>query len=55
MGRTIYDKPTRLLLKDMLTEWALTPGQVFTTSRVLQWFETHYPRLKPASIRAHLQ
>lgn len=54
MARTIYDKPTRSLLKDMLADWGLKPGQVFTTSRALEWFAQHYPKLKPGSIRAHL-
>ncbi|NKI93911.1 endonuclease NucS domain-containing protein [Rhizobacter sp. SG703] len=54
MARTIYDKPTRALLKDMLSDLGLKPGQVFTTARAIQWFQEHYPKLKPGSIRAHL-
>jgi len=54
MARTIYDKPTRALLKDMLADWGLKPGQVFTTSRAIEWFGANYPKLKPGSIRAHL-
>ncbi|MDD1959034.1 endonuclease NucS [Pseudomonas sp. 39004] len=54
MARTIYDKPTRALLKDMVTSWNLQPGQVFTAKRAIEWFEEHYPRLKPGSITAHL-
>lgn len=54
MARTIYDKPTRALLKDMVAEWGLQPGQVFTAKRAIDWFETHYPKLKPGSINAHL-
>ena len=54
MARTIYDKTTRALLKEMLKDWGLRPGQVFTTSRALEWFAAHYPKLKPSSIRAHL-
>jgi hypothetical protein len=54
MARTIYDKPTRALLKDMLAAWGLKPGQVFTTSRAIEWFATNYPKLKQGSIRAHL-
>ncbi|MGO4396419.1 endonuclease NucS domain-containing protein [Variovorax sp. M-6] len=54
MARTIYEKPTRALLKDMLFDWELKPGQVFTTPRVIEWFAKKYPKLKPASIRAHL-
>jgi hypothetical protein len=52
--KTIYDKPTRALLKDMLGAWDLKPGQVFTTSRAVEWFSAHYPKLKPVTIRAHL-
>lgn len=54
MARTIYEKATRVLLKDMLSEWKLRPGQVFTTSRALEWFAKNYPKLKATSIRAHL-
>ena len=54
MAKTIYEKPTRALLKDMLDDWSLKPGQVFTTSRAIQWFATNYSKLKPGSIRAHL-
>jgi hypothetical protein len=54
MARTIYEKSTRQLLKDMLEDMQLQPGQVFTTSRALQWFQERYPRLQPNSIRAHL-
>ena len=54
MPRTIYEKPTRVLLKDMLEDWKLQPGQVFTTSRAIEWFAQRYPKLKPGSIRAHL-
>ena len=43
MARTIYDRPTRALLKEMVEDLGLRPGQVFTTSRALQWFEAKYP------------
>lgn len=54
MARTIYDKPTRSLLKDMLAEWALDPGETFAARRAIEWFSRHYPKLKPGSIDAHL-
>jgi hypothetical protein len=54
MPRTIYEKPTRVLLKAMLNDLGLKPGQVFTTNRAIQWFAEHYPKLKASSIRAHL-
>ena len=54
MARTIYDKPTRALLKDMLKEMGLQPGQVFTSSRAIAWFKDRYPKLRPTTISAHL-
>ena len=54
MPKTIYDKPTRVLLKEMLADMGLAPGQVFTTTRALEWFTARYPKLRPNSIRAHL-
>ncbi|TWO71441.1 DUF1016 family protein [Caenimonas sedimenti] len=54
MARTIYDKPTRLLLNDMIAAWSLKPGEVFTSGRAIDWFAGKYPKLRPGSIRAHL-
>jgi len=54
MARTIYGKPTRALMRDMLEGLGLQPGQVVTTSRVLEWFAQHYPKLAANSLRAHL-
>lgn len=54
MPRSIYDKSTRELFKEMLNQWSLEPGQVFTTGRALEWFEQHYPKIRPGTVRAHL-
>jgi len=54
MARTIYDKPTRALLKDMVADMGLRPGQVFTAARAVDWFAQHYPKLMASSIKAHL-
>lgn len=54
MGRTIYDKPTRALLKDMLVDLGLKPGEILTTAQAIQWFKDKYPRLKRGTIGAHL-
>jgi endonuclease len=54
VARTIYDRPTRALLKDMLTDWKLQPGDTFTAQRAVDWFAQHYPKLKAGSIIAHL-
>ena len=54
MARTIYEKPTRALLKDMLSDWGLKPGETFAAKRAIDWFAQRYPKLKPGSIHAHL-
>lgn len=54
MARTIYEKPTRALLKDMLESWKLRPGETFSAQRAVDWFAQHYPKLKAGSIIAHL-
>ncbi|WP_457337493.1 endonuclease NucS domain-containing protein [Rhizobacter sp. P5_C2] len=54
MARTIYDKPMRALLKDMITDWGLKPGETFNAQRAVAWFAERYPKLKPGSVNAHL-
>ena len=54
MANTIYNKPTRALLKDMLEEWKLAPGEIFAASRAIEWFLKNFPKLKAGSIYAHL-
>ena len=54
MARSIYEKPTRALLKDMLSNWDLKPGETFAAQRAIDWFGQQYPKLKPGSIHAHL-
>jgi hypothetical protein len=52
--KTIYDKPTRVLLKDMIADWELQPGETFNARRAVSWFAEKYPKLKAGSIKAHL-
>lgn len=54
MGKQIYDKPTRVLIRDMASSLGLQPGQVLTTTLTLEWFREHYPKLQANSIKAHL-
>jgi hypothetical protein len=54
MPKTIYDKPTRVLLKEMLGSWKLQPGETFNAKRAVDWFAEKYPKLKSGSINAHL-
>jgi hypothetical protein len=50
----MYDKPVRLLLQEMVKSFDLKPGQVFTTTRAVEWFKEHYPKLQSTGIRADL-
>ena len=50
----IYGKPVRLLMKDMIDELGLTKEQILTRDQVTSWFSTNYPKVKPATIAAHL-
>ena len=51
----IYDKPVRLLLRDMIS--ALTSKsevQQFSKDGAIQWFAQNYPKIKEGTISAHL-
>jgi hypothetical protein len=50
----LYDRPVKLLFKDMVREFGLHPGDILTRERVLSWFKARYPKVKPATIAAHL-
>jgi len=50
----IYSKPVRLLFKDMVKELQVGPDSVLTREEVSRWFESKYPKIKPATISAHL-
>ncbi len=50
----IYDKPVRLLLRDMVSALASKPGQQFSKDSAIEWFAQHYPKIKEGTISAHL-
>src|SRR5437773_849866 len=50
----IYDKPVRLLMRDMATDLNLAKGQVVPKDRILAWFGQRYPRIKKGTVTAHL-
>jgi hypothetical protein len=54
MNMPIYDKPTWALMRQMVKEMPITPGQVVTKEAVLNWFATHYPKIKEGTVAAHL-
>jgi len=50
----IYDKPVRILIRDMAQELAPGLGHVFTKEEALAWFAAKYPKIKEGTISAHL-
>jgi len=50
----IYDKSTRALMREMVKEMPIAPGQVITKEAVLNWFATRYPKIKEGTVTAHL-
>ncbi|HYP07586.1 MAG TPA: endonuclease NucS domain-containing protein, partial [Bryobacteraceae bacterium] len=49
-----YTEPTRMLMRRMVDDIPVSPGQVITRQEVMIWFATNYPQLKPGTITAHL-
>lgn len=51
---SIYDKPVRLLIRDMISALAPTPEQHFSKDAAIEWFAQNYPKIKEGTISAHL-
>jgi len=50
----IYDKPVRLLMKDMVKNLSLGKGDRISRNQVIAWFNENYPKIKQGTITAHL-
>src|SRR5882672_1616793 len=50
----LYEKPVRLLMRDMVADLGLKKAEILTKERVTSWFEQKYPRVKEGTISAHL-
>jgi hypothetical protein len=50
----IYDKPVRLLIRDMISALAPRLGQLFSKEDAIEWFAQNYPKIKEGTISAHL-
>lgn len=50
----IYDKPVRVLIREMVAELVPTKGQIFSKEQAIEWFGHHYPKIKEGTISAHL-
>jgi endonuclease len=51
---SMYEKPVRLLMRDMVETLLSQPSQVISKDQVLKWFAESYPKIKPGTISAHL-
>ncbi len=51
---SIYEKPVRLLIKDMVKDFAIKKGDRITKNKVIEWFNDKYPKIKVGTITAHL-
>jgi hypothetical protein len=50
----IYDKPVRLLIRDMARDLAKSPGDLFSKKQAIEWFRQNYPSIKQSTVSAHL-
>lgn len=51
---TVYNKPVRGLIPEMVAELAPRHGQIFSREAAIEWFAQRYPRIKQGTITAHL-
>ena len=51
---SIYDKPVRVLIREMTTDLAPRVGQPFSKDQAIAWFALRYPKIKEGTISAHL-
>lgn len=50
----LYDKPVRLLFRDMISELAARDDQDFGREAAIEWFAKRYPLVKQGTVSAHL-
>ncbi len=50
----IYEKPVKLLFKDMVKELGFKKGDVIQREQFFSWFKEKYPKIKEGTISAHL-
>jgi hypothetical protein len=51
---SIYEKPVRLLFRDMMKDLNLVKGKIISKSSITEWFAKKYPKIKEGTISAHL-
>ena len=51
---SMYDKPVRILMQEMIPAMEIKQGEVFSRDQVVQWFASRYPKIKQGTVAAHL-
>ena len=51
---SMYDKPVRILMQEMIPALGLSQGDTFTREQAVQWFAEKYPKIKQGTVAAHL-
>lgn len=51
---TMYDKPVRILMQEMIPAMGIQHGDSFSRDQVVRWFAEHYPKIKQGTVAAHL-
>lgn len=51
---SLYDRAVRSLIHNMVEDLARNPDDEFTREEVLAWFKSKYPKVKGATVSAHL-
>ncbi len=50
----LYEKPVKLLFRDMINDLAIQRGEVIEREKINSWFKTKYPLIKPGTVSAHM-
>ena len=50
----IYEKATWQLMREMVKEFDLEKGEIIPRDRITKWFKEKYPKIKKATVDAHL-
>lgn len=50
----LYDKPVWVLMRELVKDLDLEKGQTVDRDQIVEWFAKHYPKVKIATIHAHL-
>ncbi|XKH61025.1 endonuclease NucS [Halomonas sediminis] len=51
---SMYDRPVRILMQDMIPALGISPGDTFTREQAVHWFAENYPKIKQGTVAAHL-